>query len=288
MSIGDNNTIPRCKSTFSEYEFYRLKNIHDENPWLAYENLTGFYELWNLTNNETQKELLEFLINNFTYVNLHELLNACKAIANQIEINWKLSPENTIITAISDNADPDGSQFLLQAMKNKFSFSWREAFYNAITNAVYAVKDDTNLVIIDDFIGSGNKVLKKVSYVQRTLLKKGIKDVNIYVCSLAAMIFSKPQLTSIVNNVFSYMWLNRGITELAPADKRMLYVKEMLALESHLHWTVKKQKMFSFGYKQSETLFSIMSTNVPNNVFPIFWWRYLRPNKMREPILRRL
>ena len=164
----------------------------------------------------------------------------------------------------------------------------QETFYNAITNAVYAVKDNANLVIIDDFIGSGNKVLNKVSYVQRTLLAKGIKDVNIYVCSLAAMIFSKPQLTSIVNNVYSYMWLNKGITELAPEDKRMLYVKEMLALESHLLWAKNVKKKYSFGYKQSETLFSIMSTNVPNNVFPIFWWRYLRPNKMREPILRRL
>ena len=53
--------IPRCKRVLSRDEFFRLKGIHDFNPWLAYENVLGLYELWDLTTNEVQKELVHFL-----------------------------------------------------------------------------------------------------------------------------------------------------------------------------------------------------------------------------------
>lgn len=286
--VGNNLPIPRCKETLSRDEFYRLKNIHDENPWLAYENVLGFYELWKLTENEEQKELLEFLIENFSYVDLGKLREACKLIANQVENVWQLSPENTIVTAICDNAKPDGSQFFLQAMKNEYSFEWRNSFYNAITNAVYEVKEHSNLVVIDDFIGTGNKVDRKITYVQNTLLSRGVADIRIYVCSLAAMGFSKERISKLANDLYSYLWLSKGIAELAPVEKKDAYNQEMLKLEQHLKMTERQRKLLSLGYEQSETLFSMASINVPNNVFPIFWWNFLDSGIERKPILRRL
>lgn len=280
--------IPRCKKLLSRDEFFRLKNIHDESPWIAYENVLGLYELWELTDCENQKELLEFLISKFSYVDSDGVRDACKAIANQIQSVWELSSDNTIITAICDNTDPDGSQYILQAMKNKFSSNWRNSFYNAITNAVHKVKCGFNLVIIDDFIGTGNTVARKVKYVRKTLDGLGIEGVSIYVCSLAAMNFSKNVVANVVKDSYSYMYLYKGISELAPEAKRGAYTTEMNALEAHLYWSRNKRKIFSFGYEKSETLFSLETTNVPNNVFPIFWWPLLNPGVDRSTILRRL
>lgn len=282
-------TIPRCKTVLSRDDFFRLKNIHDDNPWLAYENVLGLYELWNLTSNEEQKELLEFLIENFSYVDSDEFREACKAIANQIEIVWNLSPENTIVTAICDNVEPDGSQYLVQALKNKLSSGkWKKGLYNAITNAVYNVSDNENFVIVEDFIGTGNKVDRKIRYVLNTLLQRNISGVNIFVCSLAAMNFSSKRIEPLVKDLYSCKWLFKGISELAPEDKKEVYTREMLNLEQHLKFVGKQRKRYSFGYEKSETLFSVESTNVPNNVFPIFWWRLLDSGIEREPILRRL
>lgn len=282
------SVIPRCRNIVSREEFFRLKNIHDESPWLAYENVLGLYDLWELTDNESQKELLEFLISRFSYVDSEGVREACKSIANEIEKVWELSSDNTIITAICDNSDPDGSQYMIQAMKNKFSANWRNSFFNAITNAVHKVEHGFNLVIIDDFIGTGNTVARKVKYVQKTLEECGVDGVSIYVCSLAAMDFSRNVVAGVVKDSYSYMYLHKGISELAPASKRTSYTGAMHALEAHLHWSRNKRKTFSFGYERSEALFSLETTNVPNNVFPIFWWPYVKPGVDRATILRRL
>ena len=280
--------IPRCKNLLPREEFFRLKNIHDKSPWLAYENVLGLYELWELTDCENHKEMLEFLISRFSYVDSEGVRDACKSIANQIQSVWALSSDNTIITAICDNTDPDGSQYVLQAMKNKFSANWRNSFYNAITNAVHKVGRGYNLVIIDDFIGTGNTVVRKVKYVRNTLEELGIEGVSIYVCSLAAMNFSGIVVADVVKNSYSYMYLHKGISELAPEVKRGTYTAAMHALEAHLYWSSKKRKRYSFGYDKSEALFSLETTNVPNNVFPIFWWPLLNPGVDRSTILRRL
>ena len=280
--------IPRCKNILLREEFFRLKGIHDKNPWLAYENVLGLYELWGLADTDSQKELLEFLIANFSYVDSDGVRNACKAIANQIEEVWKLLPEDTIITAICDNSDPDGSQYLIQAMKNKFSANWRNSFFNAITNAVHEVNGQSNIVIIDDFIGTGRTVARKVKFLANTLAKLGKYGVSFYVCSLAAMNFSRETVGNVVEESYSYMYLSKGITELAPSSKQTLYAYDMLVLEGHLHWSRNKRRRYSFGYEKSEALFSLESTNVPNNVFPIFWWPLLKPGVERSTILRRL
>ena len=173
-------------------------------------------------------------------------------------------------------------------MKNKFSANWRNSFYNAITNAVHKVECGFNLVIIDDFIGTGNTVVRKAKYVRKTVEELGIDGVSIYVRSLAAMNFSKSVVANVVKDQYSYMYLHKGISELAPEVKRGMYTAEMHALEDHLYWSRNKRKMFSFGYEKSEVLFSLDTTNVPNNVFPIFWWPRLKPGVDRSTILRRL
>ena len=41
-------------------------------------------------------------------------------------------------------------------------------------------------------------------------------------------------------------------------------------------------------YKESESLFNLESYNVPNNVFPIFWWPQLKDNNYHKTLFRRL
>ena len=71
--------------------------------------------------------------------------------------------------------------------------------------------------------------------------------------------------------------LQKGITEAIPQAERNRAIEAMLELESRLLPPRRIPRhaddiSYNFGYGQSEALFWIEGANIPNNVFPIFWW----------------
>ena len=286
---SNQNNLPRSKYVFEQDDLLRLMDIHRRHPWLTYENPAGLEELWHISGQSAEdKELIEFLIDKFHYVDSNMLREACKSIVHHIEYIWGLLPENTIVSALCDNTEPDGSQYLVQSMKNKFSEGWKCSLSNSIVSSVYKVKSGDNLVIIDDFIGTGNTVLRKATWCVKKARELGVADLKIYICSLAAMRNSFQIIEHSAEDIYSVYWLNKGISDEAPIEKLAAYTKSMLTLEDSLSWHEKVKKKYTFGYKQSESLFSLESINVPNNVFPIFWWKYGKENELRPTVFRRL
>ena len=256
--------------------------------WLQYEP-DALFELWCLADNEEQKKLIEFLIHNFLYVNGKDLDWGCKSIVNQIEIGWGLTAENTIITATCNNSNPDGSQMILQRIKNKLSGEWREKMlYNSLPVAANVLQENNNIVMVDDFIGTGNTMYRKVNYLLEILSKRNIEKYSIYIVSIAAMNFAKETLENLNIPYYSVHWLLKGISEKINLPERMNAIKAMETLEAKLKDEVFGRKLPKFGYKQSESLFAIESNNIPNNVFPIFWWTHLKDNTLRKTLFHRI
>ena len=74
----DQNEIPRSKYVFEKEDLVRLMDIHRRHPWLTYENPTGLEELWHVADNSSEdKELIEFLLDKFHYVDSNMLREAC-------------------------------------------------------------------------------------------------------------------------------------------------------------------------------------------------------------------
>ena len=49
------------------------------------------------------------------------------------------------------------------------------------------------------------------------------------------------------------------------------------------------KKRYKFGYEKSESLFVLENSNIPNNVFPVFWWPFnLEGERKRITIFKRL
>ena len=281
--------LSRSKYVFDKDDLVRLMDIHRRHPWLMYEDPAGLEELWHVADESPEdKELIEFLLDKFHYVDSDMLREACKSLVNHIEANWGLSPENTIVSALCDNNEPDGSQYLVQSMKNKFSEGWKGRLGNSIVASVYEVKNGYNLVLVDDFIGTGNTVSRKSAWCRKKARDLGVTDLKIYVCSLAAMRSSYKVIEHSAEQIYSVYWLNKGISDEAPEEKLAAYTKSMLSLEDSLSWPKRIKKKYTFGFQQSESLFSLESINVPNNVFPIFWWKYGKENESRPTIFRRL
>lgn len=273
-------------------DFQRLLILHKKFDWL-FQNSEGLYDLWSICENENQKKLVENLINNFTYTTSKELNESGEEIANLIEKKWLLKPSNTFLVAKCDDRKPDGSQAFLQSLKNKFSYEWEgKNFYNNLLEAVHKIEHNSNIILVDDFIGTGETIKSKYKYFVKKLNERKIENYNIKIVSFAAMEFSKTRLDSLIGvDYHSALWLKKGISELiSEAKEQRVAISEMRNLENSLSETYKNLNLtkHSFGYKGSESLFTLESFNIPNNVFPIFWWPQLKNKTYHKTIFRRL
>lgn len=280
--------LNRASQRINVEDFCTLTRLHLEHEWLQYEP-DALFELWCLSDNDDQKNLIEFLIKNFSYIDTRKLSEGCKLIASNIELSWSLLPNDTFLVATCDDRKPDGSQSLIQSLKNKFSINWKESnFYNSLPIGANEVPNGSNLILVDDFIGTGDTITRKINYVRSVFEKKGFSDVKIKIVSLAAMNFSKDTLNSLDTDYFSVHWLSKGINELIEEGERSSATQSMELLEKKLKKQYHGKTLPNFGYKRSESLFALETANVPNNVFPIFWWPFLKGGGARKTIFKRV
>ncbi|WP_294274604.1 hypothetical protein [uncultured Chryseobacterium sp.] len=283
--------IYRSKRILEYDDFTRLVNLNNNHSWLI-DNSEGLYELWSHCDSNDEKELIEFLIDNFKYTTSKDLNDSGKSISDQIENVWNLTADNTFLVATCDDRKPDGSQAFMQAIKNKFSYSWgANNFYNSLLEAAHKLGDDIEIILIDDFVGSGDTIKKKSKYLIKKLQERNIKNFKIRVVAFAAMEFAKPKIDRLNLEFYSYLWLKKGITELITSDyNRRKATLTMTSLENKLGEDYKNQKLSNlrFGYKQSESLYTFEFYNIPNNVFPIFWWPKLNNNQHCKTLFTRL
>ncbi|WP_321289382.1 hypothetical protein [uncultured Sunxiuqinia sp.] len=280
--------INRAADRIDENDFTRLTSLHLDHIWLTYEPL-ALFQLWCLSDNEEQKNIIEFLIKNFSYIDGRRLSEGSQLIANHIENEWDLNAANTFLLATCDDRKPDGSQALIQNLKNKFSFNWKESnFFNSLPIGANEIPADSNVILVDDFIGTGDTISRKLDYLNKTIEERSLKGVSIKIVSLASMKFSIEVLDKLDVEYFSVHWLNKGISELVSDEKKEIATKSMEELEKKLKKNYHGKQIPNFGYKKSESLFALESNNIPNNVFPIFWWPFLKGGIPRKTIFKRV
>lgn len=273
----------------SQNDFQRLFRLALEFPWIC-KREEAMLELWESTgNDENQKRLIEYLIHQFLYVDSDMSLEFCQQIKEQITQVWGLKPYNTLITAACDNSKPDGSQLMIQKMKNHFPFGWHEFdFVNSLPEALYKLHSNDCLVICDDFIGTGNTLTRKISYANKVISEQGLMNVQLYVVAFAAMAFSQDVASGWQCPVYSCRYLPKGITETLTGDRQNVAIHIMQEMEEMLKPYIGMQRLPHFGYKQSESLYNYEDDNIPNNVFPLFWWKKYKDNRFRLPMFRRI
>lgn len=283
--------IQRSESKIDPDTFSRLLNLTLERPWL--ESVSeALAELWNLCVDDKERFLVEDLIRRYIHIDSRSLLELGEQTASCICNEWGLKAEETLIVAVSDKSEADGSQAFIQSLKNKFSdyTGWGESnFCNRIGDSLNLLKNVKHVILLDDFIGTGRTINRKVSWYLRKLNEKGLaEEIHVYVVAIGAMEFAKPLLDVLGVNYFSPVWLKKGISEHYEGSGLADAATAMEQLEGRLEPRVNRTDLPSFGYKKSEALFAIEPYNVPNNVFPIFWWPEEKPARKRKSIFKRL
>ena len=277
----------KLKNPLSEWDFKSIFNLGLQYEWLLSCD-DGFMELWNSTKEDlNQKKLIIYLIHEFLYVDSKKADEYCEMIARQITGEWKLQQTNTTITAACDNANPDGSQLMVQKLKNRFPFHWQEFdFSNSLPDALYnKLNSSDNLVICDDFVGTGSTIVRKIKYAQKVIAERRLENVHIYMVSFAAMQFSK---SAIAYPFYSCEWLLKGISETLTGNNLTVAIGIMKEMESVLKPKISNRYLPKFGYQRSESLYNYENDNIPNNVFPIFWWKKFKDDRWRIPMFKKI
>jgi|AntRauTorcE11898_2_1112593.scaffolds.fasta_scaffold01912_3 hypoxanthine phosphoribosyltransferase len=280
--------INRANSKIGASDFVKLTQLHLDYEWLTYEP-EALFELWCLSENNEQQDLIEHLIKNFSFINGRNLNESSRTLSSHIESEWDLKPNNTFLVATCGDAKPDGSQSIIQVLKNKFSVNWKESnFFNSLPIGANEIPDNSNIVLVDDFIGTGDTISRKLKYVNETIEKRELQNVTVRIISLAAMEFSKDILNNLKVDYYSVYWLKKGINELIEEAGRESATQSMVELENKLQKRYQGKKLPNFGYKGSEALYALEANNIPNNVFPIFWWPFYKGGHLRKTFFSRI
>lgn len=248
-------------------------------------------ELWNICETRDQQILLKDLIIRFFVLDQNNEAKACELINSKFQ-EWGLTPERTRIIAVADSNEVDGSTAGLQKLKNKITpyNSWHSRFYPSIPSASDKIRDGEFVVIFDDFIGTGDKICKKIDWLLQ--IKADLKiEFSIHCVSFAGMRFGIDAIrTTCEIEVFSSFEIKKGISESMPSSEISNALTLMSEIEQKLATRYKSRKMrdYTMGYGKSECLYFWINDNCPNNVFPVFWWPKLRGGAPLRTLLRRV
>lgn len=289
--IGEGENIPRSRSRLDRSSFSTIVGLLKRQPWL--ESRHGeLLDTLDICDNLREQSLLCDLISRFHRIDAQALGDAMESIKIKIAQDWNLNSGDTVVAAINRKGYADSSQAIIWYLKPVLGSvdGWSMTnFVNGLSHSVENVPDNGNIVVVDEFSGSGETVSKAVRWIAEKLLEKG-KIAKIYVCLVSAMNGARINIEGVTDNYFSVHWLDRGITDFYKGQELIDALEDMGKLESKLNERDGnlQLKKHTFGYKKTESIYCFENGNVPNNVFPIFWWSLLKDGRRRRPLLRRV
>lgn len=245
-----------------------------------------------LCENDEEFDLLVDLLSRFHFCTPNDHLENLREIADTIVNKWKCLPSDTRITSLNNGERSDSSDMVAYQLKGILAEldTWHtHNFLNKLREAVVTVPNGGNIVIVDDFAGSGKSISDKVEWLRKEL-EAIDKAAKIFVALGTSMDAGKSKIEPVVDGCFIVNILSKGITDHYKDDELTAATSCMMRLETTLAKTSGRKKLvdYSFGYKQSETLYYADGLNPPNNNFPLFWWSKLKHIGKINPILPRV
>lgn len=239
-------------------------------------------ELFRLCDNEAHRNLVSSLLERFFFLDGKRYGILLAAMAKYIK-SLAYPIEECVVMAMSLDDQPDSSQEVLQNLK---AYLTRELdanirFCNSMSDLQgWYNKGFRHFIIVDEFIGSGRTVRSR--YHKRYAKLKTKEEASIDFCILSGMRDPVKQLTVEGIPIKVMNILSKGISDFYLGEAYTENINSMLDLESKLAENINNLRLkdFSLGFSISESIYYKENGNVPNNVFPIFWWkRYLNNSK---------
>lgn len=278
----------------SKSQFSAIMKLLGKHDWLKNKSTQLTNLLYDDCENEDEQNLVTDLLDRFVYVTAEQFVEDINSLVLEIVTTPNINPENTIVAAMAADSSPDSSQFLVHHIKGKLQDNgWGDVeIVNTFGAAFkYSKKNNfirNNIILVDEFVGSGRTALGRVNEVKNQF-HNAKREVNVFVKVVFSSVVGSDYLAEKGVNFSSIKSIKRGISDFETAEKKDAKINLMLDLEKRLSATAKKHKLdeCSLGYGKAESLFSISDQNIPNNVFPIFWWPKRDTGLIRAPLFTR-
>lgn len=257
--------------------YLEIVDLNKKAPWSHHYNQAIRF-LLSTIDDKDKESLVKDILERFHYMNGLEYERALESIAEQISVNWGLTPETTVV--ISKNLDDgsDSSNAVLQNIKHRFSIykNWKDRNFSTNVRACLKKKKIVNFVVVDDFTGTGNQLANFCDWFTIAAEKSERSDAKLYVAFVAAMQPAQVRAYPPILKAFhAHAKLTRGISDHFTAADLQIATQLMSEIEDKFGIPDKYQ----FGYERCEAIHYCETLGVPNNVFPIFWSRKL-PRQM--------
>ncbi|WP_124475704.1 phosphoribosyltransferase-like protein [Burkholderia cepacia] len=266
-----------------EERLNRMFSLITQLKWLSAERYRdGTVGLLKECSTVEEFEAVEHVLKDLKYCNSSDLDAAAASAAKQIQNGWGLTPENTILVGLAEPDKTCGSTAYLRAIENKLPRTWGNSLHVTFNAAFRHRNNKQNLVLVDDFIGTGDKLNKRI---ERLINNPKTASYEIHIAAFAGMIDGiATLLPSTKNRATAEILLDKSISNNAPAGNIDRLTRNMQSLETKIFCHPGK---YNFGYGQSEAAFFVEAANIPNNNFPILWWEKYADDTERPTLFTR-
>lgn len=255
----------------------RLKELFEKKGWIIDEKLEisifrRYYETLKILDREQQEFLLE-LSDRFIHLTVNEYIDNMLEPLSKLRNDYKGA--NLIFLPCLPESDTNkikSSSIVIYQLKGttiKSQINLSPFFVTDFSNtrlfSSVANSNNNIIVLVDDFIGTGETALGAVDYIHK-LIPSFENNQHIVILSITAMRSGIDVLESQNIKVYTNIICGRGISDRYTGD-------ELVRAEYIMHGIEKKirklDKKWEFGYKKSEAL--VCMERCPNNTFPIYW-----------------
>lgn len=274
----------------SRYQYNLLTKIMVKHPWLDPDSLGAL--LFDDCDKDKHRDLIVELVDRITYVEQTHFSKIVNDICSYIVEELGFEEETTQIVAMAGDSSADSSQMMLHMMKYGLRVhGWSQCrFTNRYDHAYKTYKENvtySNIVLVDEFVGSGQTVLNRVSRIKKQFKNASVNDFEVKVLVGIACQAGLANARSAGIDIKANLEIQKGITDFYNPIDAPEKLELMKQIEQVLSQEYKGRKLPSLGYGEVEALYARESNNVPNSVFPVFWWPIYRDNSKRETILNR-
>lgn len=144
-----------------------------------------------------------------------------------------------------------------------------------------------DVVLIDEFVGTGRSMAARVARMRQLFAQKGNESARFHILVLAGMQRGLRLLKDCADTTHVGIALRRGIGDYDCREEARVRYELMSRLEGDLAAHPKLGEPPCFGDGQCEALFARRFGNCPNSVFPVFWWPVRRAGERRNPMFPR-
>ncbi|WP_372744150.1 hypothetical protein [Lutibacter sp.] len=288
---------------YTDFDYLELAKIYSKNEWIRHKtNFKGFENLWYDFDKE-EKLIIRELISNFNYLSNEDAEIFCEEALVKIIKEWELKPENCFFVGTKIGTSPDGSEIFINFLKGilrGINDEWgplelfsnieeSKIFLNGKVRSIKKPSQIDKIILIDDFVGTGGTANSRIEHYKQDLEELNI-DAEVYFFSLAGMKSGFNFLKEKNRVYYTCLQLEKGVDLSYDCSKRDKVRGKVKKMESILSDYLNKKKLseYSLGWGGSEALYSWTRNNIPNNVFPIFWWSRYKNNSKRKTMFNRM